>query len=264
MDLQNITQNICQVALTAGQFLKKELTEFKTESIERKGFNDFVSYVDKTSEKMIVEKLQKILPEAGFIAEEGTNSTQGERYNWIIDPLDGTTNFIHGVPLFCVSIGLADGDDIISGVVLEVNQDECFSAWKNGGAYLNNKAIHVSKTPKLEESLLATGFPYYEFDRMPQYLDLFGYFMQHTRGIRRLGSAAADLAYVACGRYDGFYEYSLKPWDVAGGAIIVKEAGGLVTDFSGGKNWLYGQELVSGNYNLFQEFLTQIKIHFNK
>ena len=237
----------CEIARNAGKFMSKERKSFDNSKIESKGLHDLVSYVDKESEKQIIEQLQKILPESGFIAEEGTNDKKGERYNWVIDPLDGTTNYIQGVPIYSVSIGLLDGNELVLGVVYEVGRDECFYAWKDGGAYLNGKAIHVSDRNNIHDALLATGFPYSDFSRMEDYMIFLNKMMKEARGVRRLGSAAADLAYVACGRFDAFWEYDLKPWDVAAGAVIVKEAGGKVTDYKGGNDYLFGHEIIASN-----------------
>jgi myo-inositol-1(or 4)-monophosphatase len=237
----------CDVARSTGKIMAEERKNFDVGKIENKGMHDLVSYVDKESETRIIAALQTILPESGFIAEEGTSSKHGERFNWVIDPLDGTTNFIQGLPLYCVSIGLLDGDELVVGVVYEVGRDECFYAWKDGGAYLNDEPIHVSNRDNIHDALLATGFPYSEFSRMGEYIDFLKWAMMNARGVRRLGSAAADLAYVACGRFDAFWEYDLKPWDVAAGALLVKEAGGTVTDYKGGTNYLFGKEIVAAN-----------------
>jgi myo-inositol-1(or 4)-monophosphatase len=262
IDLKTICLQVCELAKTTGAFIKSEAAQFSTGKVEVKGKNDFVSHVDKTSEKLLVEGLNHFLPEAGFIAEEGTSSKKGEVYNWIIDPLDGTTNFIHGLPCFSISIALMREQVLVLGVVYEINLNECFYAWENGPAYLNEKTIRVSKAATLADSLLATGFPYYDYGRMDEYLQLFKYFMQHTHGLRRLGSAATDLAYVACGRFEGFYEYSLQPWDVAAGAFIVQQAGGTVTDFKGGNDFIFGKELVAGNGFISDEFLKAVQMHF--
>ncbi len=261
--MQKLCQDVCSLAKQAGIFIKKERLKFSSASVEIKGKNDFVSYVDKASEKLIVEGLSVLLPEAGFIAEEGTSSKKGNLYNWIIDPLDGTTNFIHGVPCFSVSIALMRNTELVLGVVYEINLDECFYAWEGSKAYLNGVEINVSKAPALADSLIATGFPYYNYDRQDEYMELFKYFMKHTHGLRRLGSAATDLAYLACGRFDGFYEYSLQPWDVAAGAFIVQQAGGRVTDFKGSDNYIFGSEIVAGNSACFEEFLGTVKKYFN-
>jgi len=237
----------CEIAHSAGIFMAGEREDFDSNKIENKGLHDLVSYVDRASEERIIGALKVLLPESGFIAEEGTCSKRGERYNWVIDPLDGTTNFIQGVPLYAVSIGLLDGDELVLGIVYEVGRDECFYAWKDGGAYLNGKSIRVSERNDIHDALLATGFPYSDFSRLDEYVEMLKWTMTNARGIRRLGSAATDLAYVACGRFDAFWEYDLKPWDVAAGAIIVKEAGGVVTDYKGGNNYLFGKEIVASN-----------------
>ena len=263
INLQTLCQDVCALSKEVGVFIKNEGEKFSLMKVEVKGKNDFVSYVDKTAEKRIVEKLAFLLPEAGFIAEEGTSSKKGEIYNWVIDPLDGTTNFIHGVPCFAISIALMRKEELVLGVIYEINFAECFYAWEGSKAYLNGKEINVTKTAKLADSLLATGFPYYDYNRMDDYMELFNYFMKNTHGLRRLGSAATDLAYVACGRFEGFYEYSLQPWDVAAGAFIVQQAGGKVTDFKGEKNYIFGKEIVAGNAAFFDEFLDVVKKHFS-
>jgi myo-inositol-1(or 4)-monophosphatase len=262
LNLQSLCQAVCDLSRETGRFIIEERQKFGTEKIEVKGKNDFVSYVDKTSEKMIIAGLETLLPESGFIAEEGTSVKKGEKYNWIIDPLDGTTNFIHGIPCFAISIALMRDEELVMGVIYEINFDEMFYAWEGSDAFLNDKKINVSGITKLSDSLLATGFPYYDYGRMEAYLRLLQHFMQNTHGLRRLGSAATDLAYVACGRFEGFYEYGLQPWDVAAGAFIVERAGGKVSDFKGGKNFIFGKELAAGNSEVFPEFLLGIQQHF--
>jgi myo-inositol-1(or 4)-monophosphatase len=227
--------------------IKIEELNVSRHDIKEKSLNSLVSYVDKNAEQRIVDRLAELLPEAGFIAEEGTSDKEGETYNWIVDPLDGTTNFLHGLPVYSVSIALQQKEKIILGVVYEVNQDECFYAWQGGGAFLNQQAIQVSKNKNLKDSLVATGFPYYDYERVDSYFDVLKHFAQNSRGIRRMGSAAVDLVYTACGRFDAFFEYSLHAWDVAAGALIVQESGGKVSDFSGGDNWLFGKEIVASN-----------------
>jgi len=249
----------CDVARSTGTFMTEERKNFDTSKIETKGLHDLVSYVDKESEQRIIAALQVLLPESGFIAEEGTNDKRGERFNWVIDPLDGTTNFIQGVPIYAVSIGLLDGEELVLGVVYEVGRDECFYAWKNGGAYLNGEPIQVSKRSNIHDTLLATGFPYNDFSKMESYMQFLEWTMKNARGVRRLGSAATDLAYVACGRFDAFWEYDLKPWDVAAGAVIVKEAGGTITDYKGGDNYLFGKEIVAGNGLINEVILEKLK-----
>ncbi len=247
IDLLAIEKNVMNVCLEVGDFIHREGSLFDRSRIEQKeGFNNLVSYVDKESEKKLVGGLSKILPGSGFIGEEGTNIEGTSGYRWIIDPLDGTTNFTHGLPIFAISIGLALKEKIVLGIVYEVNKKEMFHTVEGSPAYLNDKEIHVSSISTLQESLLATGFPYYEFDKMEAYLKIIKNFLQQSHGVRRLGSAATDLAYVACGRFEGFFEYNLNAWDVAAGAFLVQQAGGIVTDFSGGKNFVFGGELIAG------------------
>jgi myo-inositol-1(or 4)-monophosphatase len=255
---QQLCQFTCDVARSSGKFMAEERKSFDVSKIETKGLHDLVSYVDKTSEKRIIAGLQKLLPESGFIAEEGTSKKHGMQFNWVIDPLDGTTNFIQGVPVYAVSIGLLEYNELVLGVVYEVGRDECFYAWKDGGAFLNGKPIHVSSRNDINDSLLATGFPYNDFSKLEGYLEFLKWTMTNARGVRRLGSAATDLAYVACGRFDAFWEYDLKPWDVAAGSLLVKEAGGKVSDYSGGKNYLFGKEIVATNGLLDEVIMKKI------
>lgn len=262
MELKHLIENICSISKEVGIFIKDECAKINVGDIETKSQNSLVTYVDKTAEKKIVDFLSELIPEAGFIAEEGTSDKKGEIYNWVIDPLDGTTNFIHGIPTYCVSIGLLKEKELIAGVVYEPNRDEMFYAWKDGGAFLNGQSISVSSTDKLSDSLLATGFPYYDYKRLEAYMDILKWLMHNSRGVRRIGSAAIDLAYVACGRFEAFYEYSLNPWDVAAGALIVKEAGGSVTDFEGGENYLFGREIIASNKHMEAELLDKIKGSF--
>ena len=264
MELKKICLEVCKLAKKTGEFIRLERSKFNTGEIEVKGKNNFVSYVDKTAEEQLIAGLSRLLPEAGYIAEEGTSVKKGEHYNWIIDPLDGTTNFIHGLPCFSISIALMREQTIVLGVVYEINLDECFYAWENSPAYLNDQPIRVSSVKTLGSSLLATGFPYYDFGRMNEYLELFKYFMQNTHGLRRLGSAATDLAYVACGRFEGFYEYSLQPWDVAAGVFLVQQAGGKVCDFKGGSDYIFGKDLIADNGHISEEFLRAVQTYFEK
>lgn len=262
MNLQQLTIQVANLARSTSKMLKQELKNFSVDDIETKGKHDFVSYVDKNTEKLLMEELGKILPEAGFIAEEHQDTKRGERFNWVIDPLDGTTNFIHGIPVFSISIALLDGNEVVSGVVNEVNLNECFYAWKNSKAFLNGEEISVSNATKISDSLLATGFPYSDYSLLKPYLEMFTHLLHHSHGVRRLGSAAVDLAYVACGRFEGFFEYGLNAWDVAAGTLIVKQAGGNVTDFKGGDDYIFGRELIASNGNIHKEFLDNMKNFF--
>ncbi len=262
MDLEKLCADVIEVVKRTGNFIREERKSFSMSRVEYKGLNDLVSYVDKSAEQQLVDAFIKLLPSSGFIAEENTNNTVSADYNWIIDPLDGTTNFVHGIPCFCISVALVLKDKPVIGVVYEINLDECFYAYENGGAFLNGKKINVSGTKELKGALLATGFPYSDYNRMKPYMEVFDYCMYNTHGLRRLGSAAADLAYVACGRFEGFYEYGLNAWDVAAGAFIVKEAGGSVADFSGSSNYIFGKEIIATNKNIYGEFLGIVRDKF--
>ncbi|MBW3467662.1 inositol monophosphatase family protein [Arthrospiribacter ruber] len=259
IDFSEILTKTISTAKSAGSFIRQESKTFDRNKVEAKGLNDLVSYVDKEAEKIIVEKLKNILPEADFIAEEGTEGQSGKDFTWIIDPLDGTTNFIHGIPVFAVSIGLKYKEDIVLGVVYEINLDECFYASKGNGAFLNGQPIVVSKSETLSESLIVTGFPYSAFGKIDDYLAVLRSLMETCHGLRRMGSAATDLCYVACGRSEGFFEYDLKPYDVAAGVIILAEAGGKVSDFSGGDNYIFGKEILASNSHVHEEMLKEIQ-----
>jgi myo-inositol-1(or 4)-monophosphatase len=258
-DLKNLCTEIEKAAKEAGAFISEESKNFDIRRTEVKGLNNFVSYVDKGSEKMLVEKLGLLVPEAGFITEEGTSHKKGPKYCWVIDPLDGTSNFLHGFHPFSISIALKEDDDIIAGVVYEVNGLESFMAWKGGGAWLNGFRIHVSEAAGLADGLIATGFPYSDFGRIDSYMNCLSYLCKHTHGIRRLGSAAIDLAYVACGRFEAFYEYGLSPWDIAAGTLLVREAGGKVSDFSANEKNLTGKEFLAASNNVYPEILEVVK-----
>ncbi len=262
MNLETITKQVVDLTKDVGEFIKQEVNKLDKDDIEEKGIHNLVTYVDKQSEKKLVNALGKILPEAGFIAEEDDTLIRSNKLNWVIDPLDGTTNFIHRIPLFAISIALMDGNEVILGVIYEINLKECFYAWKDSAAFLNGNKINVSNTTKLDNSLLATGFPYYDYTMLDQYLNLFKDLMRTSRGVRRLGSAAVDLAYVACGRFELFYEYGLQSWDVAAGALIVKQAGGQVTDFKGSNNFIFGKQLIASNKHTHNEFTKKINHYF--
>lgn len=264
MDLEKMTKQVVELARSVGEFIRTESGKFSPEDILEKGVHNLVTYVDKESEKKLVDALSDILPEAGFIAEENQALERKSQYNWIIDPLDGTTNFVHHLPPFSISIALAEEEEIIIGVIYEINLNECFYAWKNGPSFLNEIKIHVSKTKQIDNSLIATGFPYYDYSFMKPYLELLSDLMQSSRGVRRLGSAAVDLAYVACGRFDLFYEYSLNPWDVAAGVIIVQQAGGRVSDFTGGGNFLFGKAIIASNKLVHSEFELKLSKYFKQ
>lgn len=257
--LRELHEQLIAISIEVGHFIVQQ--QLAPSQIEEKSFNNLVSFVDKTAEKVFVEALAKVLPEAGFIAEEGSGSPQKEGYNWIIDPLDGTTNFIHQIPCYCTSVALHGPKGLELGVIYEPHRKEVFSAIAKQGAWLNQKKIEVSKTTKLEKSLLATGFPYDDFGRQEAYMELLKDLTTHTRGIRRLGSAALDLAYVACGRFEAFYEYNLNPWDVAAGILIVQEAGGHVTGFQDTTDPLFGADILASNGLMHEQLQEKFSLH---
>ena len=259
MQYKEICFGAMEVVKKAAAFVMEKHENRKELVIEEKGRQNFVTEVDLKAEQILVSGLSELLPEAGFVAEEGTSTRKGERYNWIVDPIDGTTNFIHGVFPFAISVGLSEGDEVVAGIIYEFGLDEYFYAWKGGGAWLNGKSIHVSSVASVDQSLIATGFPYTNFTYLEEFMQSMDHFMKHSHGLRRLGSAATDIAYVACGRYDGFYEYGLNPWDISAGILLVQEAGGEVSDFSGQANPLYEETFISTNRQIFKEFQTTVQ-----
>ena len=262
--LKSLISSTCKEVGFVSQFILKELKKVNPNDIETKSLNSLVSYVDKNAEMQLVEKLGKLLPEATFLTEEETIENSEGEYRWIIDPLDGTTNFLHQLPFFSISVALEFQGEIILGVVYEVNRNECFYAWKDGGAYLNDVKIEVSKRVELGDALIATGFPYYDYRGVAPYFEALEFFIKETRGVRRFGSAALDLAYVACGRFDAYYEYSLNAWDVAAGVLLVKEAGGKLSDFQGGENYIFGKEMIAASPFVFDKTLEVVKTAFTK
>ena len=259
MDYQHICEEVVALARQVGVWLRSERMRLNTVNRETKGVHDYVTQFDKQSEQTIVARLKELVPEAGFIAEEKTETTLGEHFNWIVDPLDGTTNYIHGLPPTAISIALREDEEMVIGVVYEIWRDECFYSYKGGKAYMNGYPIYVTSCSKLDDSLLATGFPYSDFTILKPFMRYMEWSMQHTHGLRRLGSAATDLIYVACGRCDGYFEYGMKPYDVAAGAFVCQQAGALVSDFSGGDNWLFGGEIVVAGPKLFPELLKSLQ-----
>jgi len=263
MNYELLCNKVISIVRLTGNFIRKEAMQFDLNKIEYKGLNDMVSYVDKTAEQKLVQNLDKLIPDAGFLTEEQTINREGKIYKWIIDPLDGTTNFIHGIPTYAVSVALYEDNLPVVGVVYEINRGEMFYSYKGGPALLNKKEIAVSQNPNLGASLLATGFPYYQFEDQQKYLQLLSEMMQKCHGVRRIGAAAVDLAYVACGRFDAFFEYNLQKWDFAAGCFIIQQAGGQVFDFSGGDDYFEKREILATNTLLTAEMLDAIKRNFN-
>lgn len=264
-ELKSLTTETSRLVSQAAQFIATEAKTFDYGKVEYKGLNDLVSYVDRQTEIILVEGLKQILPQAGFMTEEGTVNQAQEADNqpyWIIDPLDGTTNFTHGLPPYAISVALFQNGQLLVGVVHEVTKDEQFTAYKGGGAFLNGNRIKLPYNMQMAHSLMATGFPYSNFDGLNKYLKILGELMEKCHGLRRMGSASVDLAYVASGRFQGFFEYNLNAWDVAAGILILREAGGIVTDFTGKDNALFGKQIIAAVPGVQQELLAIINKHW--
>lgn len=266
MDIQfnEICENVCRIARAAGKFMLDERKNFSPDRIEVKGVNDFVSYVDKKTEELIVGQLSPLIAGAGFLTEEGTvRQSRDARYTWIIDPLDGTTNYIHGISPYAVSIGLTENGIPVLGVVHVASADQCFHAYRDSRAYLNGVEIKPSSIESIRDSLAITGFPYRLGDKIDSYMNLMKHLTFNSHGVRRLGSAAADLAYVAAGWAEVFYQTDLNPWDVAAGAFIAKQAGAVVSDFTGGDNYIFGHSiLATGNKSLSTQMIELLSEYF--
>jgi myo-inositol-1(or 4)-monophosphatase len=249
-----------EAAREAGKFLLENVGNIK--NIERKigQATNLVTEIDKKSEALIIAKIRHHFPSHAILGEESGASESASEYRWIIDPLDGTTNYTHGLPVFCVTIGIEHQGEIIAGVIYDPNRDELFTAEKGKGAYLNGKRIAVSKSDTLINSLLVTGFPYNVNENPQNVIQHFINFLPKAQGVRRLGSAAIDLAYVACGRFDGYWEVFLHPWDKAAGILLVKEAGGMVTNFSNSENdIIYNPNTLATNGLIHSKMLDVIK-----
>ncbi|MEI8087854.1 MAG: inositol monophosphatase family protein [Paludibacter sp.] len=252
-DYRSITEKVIALAKEVAAYIDQESLSFSLDKVETKSKNDFVSYVDQGAERLLVAALKEIIPEAGFITEEGTAQQNGEDYLWIIDPLDGTTNFIHASTSYAISIGLTYKKEPVVGVIYEITRKETFYAWQGSKAFLDGNEIHVSSIDKLSDALIVTGRPHHYMDRYPELLASVDYFLKNTHGLRMSGSAAADLAYVACGRYDGRYEFNLKPWDIVAGVLIIQQAGGFVCDFQGGNHHFENGSVLAANAGIYAE-----------
>ena len=260
-DLKILTESVCCIAREAGYFLKEERKNFSREAVQKKQAHDYVSYVDKESEKRVVAALRELLPEAGFIAEEGSAVYHDEPYCWVVDPLDGTTNYIHDNAPYCVSIALRDKDSLLLGVVYDPCRDECFYAWKGGKAFMNGEEIHVSNVEDIKDAFVITELPYNHLQYKQTALHLIDQLYGVVGGIRMNGSAAAAICYVAIGRFDAWMEAFLGKWDYSAAALIVQEAGGKVTDFYGEDHFIEGHHIIATNGNLhpvFQKLLSEV------
>ncbi|MCH9799017.1 MAG: inositol monophosphatase [Betaproteobacteria bacterium] len=256
--------NAVKAARQAGDiinFASRDLGQLK---IQTKSFNDFVSEVDQAAEKAIIDTLKSAYPDHGFLGEEGGDINETAENIWIIDPLDGTTNFLHSFPQYCVSIALQQKGVITQAVIYDPVHNDLFTATKGRGAFLNDKRIRVGSRIKLQEALISTGFPFREFSYLDTYMDMFKDMIKSTTGIRRPGSAALDLAYVAAGFSDGFFELNLSAWDIAAGALLVQEAGGIVGDFEGNESWLQTGNIVAANPKVFAQMLQVLAPHLTK
>ena len=267
IDLQQLTLSVCQVARQAGTYIRNERANFSVDKVERKHAHDYVSYVDKGSEQLIVNALWELLPEAGFITEEGTtkDDVRGKKedvsgFTWVVDPLDGTTNFIHGFAPYAVSIALCKGRQIVVGVVYEIVSDECFYAWKDGGAFVNEQPLRVG-TSEINDALLCLQLPYNSDAYKPVIKRLIDYFYGNVGSIRMIGSAAIALCYVAAGRLDAYAERYIGQWDYMAGALIVKEAGGRVTNYAGEDYFMEGDSVVATNGTVHEELLRAIALN---
>ena len=256
--LEGLTLSVCDVARRAGAYIAEERKKFQDEQVERKHAHDYVSYVDKGSERLIVEALHGMLPEAGFVTEEGSATYHDEQYCWVVDPLDGTTNFIHQYPSYCVSIALCRGHEIQLGVVYEVTTGECYYAWKGGGAWRDGQQLHVS-SHGIGDALLCLQLPYNSDAYRPVIHRLIDTFYGRAASVRMIGSAALALCYVAAGRLDGYVEKYIGQWDYMAGALIVSEASGCVTDYDGRAGFTQGNSVVATNGVIHQEMLAALR-----
>ncbi|WP_375416875.1 inositol monophosphatase family protein [uncultured Hymenobacter sp.] len=262
MDYSQLSLSLATLCRHTGEFIRREAQTFDRSKVENKGLHDLVSYVDQETERRLVLGLRELLPEAGFITEEGTTGPATEtaaEFTWIIDPLDGTTNFVHGLPCYSISVALLHEKELVAGVVYEVNQDECFRAARGAGAFCNEQPLRVSEVSELGQSLVATGFPYHNFDQLDKYLAVLGAFMRQTHGVRRVGSAAVDLAWVAAGRFESFFEFNLNSYDVAAGILLIREAGGQVTQWLEEGDPLFGRQVLASNGHLHEAIRNVIR-----
>lgn len=247
-----------KAARAAGDIITRNVDRIDTLTIETKSRNDWVSEVDRTAEDAIIRLIKRAYPQHGILAEESGNR-EGNEYQWIIDPLDGTTNFLHGFPQYAVSIALKYRDTLDQAVVYDPYKQELFTASKGGGAALNGRRIRVSGLRNLDGALLGTGIPFREEQDLERYLKTMRVLLPGTAGVRRAGSAALDLAYVAAGRLDGFWEFGLNPWDMAAGILLIREAGGIISDLDGQTNYMKNGDILAGGPKVHTAMLKAIK-----
>jgi len=250
-----------KAARRAGAIINRASQDIGTLTIKSKNYNDFVSEVDVAAERAIIDTLKDAYPSHGFLGEESGSSENQSDFIWIIDPLDGTTNFLHNFPQYCVSIALQHKGEITQAVIYEPNRNDLYTATKGRGAFLNDKRIRVSKCDKLQQSLIGTGFPFRDFKHLDTYLSMFKSMLQKTSGIRRPGSAALDLAYVANGSLDAFWEIGLSPWDIAAGALLVQEAGGIISNLNGKDGWLESGNVLAASPKIYDAMVETLAPH---
>lgn len=253
-----------KAAREAGKIINRASQDVGALKVQTKDYNDFVSEVDRAAEDAIISILKDAYPTHGFFGEESGKTNSDAESIWIIDPLDGTTNFLHNFPCYCVSIALQEKGVLTQAVIYDPVHNDLFTATKGRGAFLNDKRIRVTNRSKLQDSLISTGFPFKDFSYLDTYLEIFKDMAKKTSGLRRPGSAALDLAYVAAGYADGFFEINLSPWDIAAGALLVQEAGGIVGDFEGNESWLRTGNIVAGNPKVFGQMLQVIAPHLTE
>jgi len=262
--LTEIKTQVHTLCVEVAAFIREQINKVQSSDIETKDMNSLVSYVDKTAEIKIVKRLSQLIPEAGYITEEDTIVSETKDHMWIIDPLDGTTNFLYKIPHFSISIALSYKGDMVYGIVYDIMLDVAYTAIKGQGAYENNNRIQVRNSTDLQETIVATGFPYKRQEGVTEKMNMVRFCVENCRGIRRLGSAALDLAYVASGKLDAYYENSLNIWDLAAGKLIVEEAGGIVTDYQGEEHALNNGSILAANPDIHRQFLGAIKTYLSK
>ena len=261
LDLKQTTIDCLKIVREVGSYIREQQVKVTQQDVITKDPNSFVTYVDQQSEIQLHKGLSALVPDATFITEEATMENQDSDLVWIIDPLDGTTNFLYGIPIYSISVALKVHQKVVLGIVYAVQQDEAFYAWHGGGAYLNDRRLLIAGQTSLDQALIGTGFPYDKATRMERPSRILGQILAKCRGVRRLGSAAMDLAYVAAGRLDGYYESNLNSYDIAAGGVIVQEAGGIVSDYENTDRWIEGKSVVASNpplHRLLQSLISSV------
>lgn len=248
-----------RAARRAGSVINRAALDGGTLEVKSKRVNDYVTQVDRAAEEAVIGVVRKAYPEHAFLAEESGETGGQAEYTWIIDPIDGTTNFVHGFPQYCVSVAVRHRDVIVHGVVYDPVRNELFTASRGAGAYLNDRRIRVSKCQKLKDALAGTGFPFKELSRLDLYMKQLRTVIESTAGLRRAGAAALDLAYVACGRLDAFWELGLSPWDMAAGVLLIQEAGGLVGDLTGEPEYMASGDICAATPRIFPQLLEAVR-----